>query len=76
MKCHSIDRGAPKRYRVVCKYKYCALNTPEAVPKPRILTPKKYDERPGAPVNMDVPRKGGGGRGGGSSSNNASIEDL
>ena len=61
MKCHSIDRGAPKRYRVVCKYKYCALNTPEAVPKPRILTPKKYDERPGAPVNMDVPRKGGGG---------------
>ena len=27
MKCHSIDRGTPKRYRVVCKYKYLALNT-------------------------------------------------
>ena len=27
MKCHSIDRGTPKRYRVVCKCKYFALNT-------------------------------------------------
>ena len=27
MKCHSVDRGTPKRYRVVCKYKYFALNT-------------------------------------------------
>ena len=27
MKCHSIDRGTPKRYRVVCKCKDFALNT-------------------------------------------------
>ena len=27
MNCHSIDRGIPKRYRVVCKCKYFALNT-------------------------------------------------
>ena len=27
MKDHSIDRGTPKRYRVVCKCKYFALNT-------------------------------------------------
>ena len=26
MKCHSIDRVIPKRYRVVCKCKYFALN--------------------------------------------------
>ena len=27
MKCHSIDRGTPKRCCVVCKCKYFALNT-------------------------------------------------
>ena len=27
MKCHSIDRGTPKRYRVAWKCKYFALNT-------------------------------------------------
>ena len=27
MKCHSIDRGTPRRHRVVCKCKYFALNT-------------------------------------------------
>ena len=27
MKCHVIDRGTPKRYRVVRKCKYFALNT-------------------------------------------------
>ena len=26
MKCHSIDRGTPKKYRVVCICKYFALN--------------------------------------------------
>ena len=40
MNCYSIDCGTPKRYCVVCKFKYLALNTLR-----RILTPKRYDKQ-------------------------------
>ena len=53
MKCHSIDRGTSRRYRVVCKCKYFALNTLSGT-KTRILTPKRYDEHP-RPFYMGVP---------------------
>ena len=38
MKCRSIDRGASKRYRVVCKCKYFALNTRRGT-KPQDFNP-------------------------------------
>ena len=54
MKCHSIDRGTSRRYRVVCKCKYFALNSGT---KTRILTPMRYDEHP-RPFYMGVPPPG------------------
>ena len=53
MKCHSIDRGTPKRYCVVCKCKYFALNTLSGT-RTQDVNPKKYDEHP-RPFYMGVP---------------------
>ena len=46
MKCHSIERGIPKRYRVVCKCKYLALSTLSGTKAQDVFTPKRYDEHP------------------------------
>ena len=54
MKCHSINRGTPKRYRVLCKCRYFALNTLSGTKNIRILTPKRYDEHT-HPFYMGVP---------------------
>ena len=39
MKCHSIDSGTPKRYHVVCKSKYFALNTLSSRTQPQDFNP-------------------------------------
>ena len=52
-----IDLGTPKRYRVVCKCKYFALNTLSGT-KIQDFNPKSYDEHP-RPFYMGFPPPGG-----------------
>ena len=56
MKCHSIDRGTPKRYRVVGKCKYFALNTLSGT-KTQDFNPKRYNEHPALFIWESLPSR-------------------
>ena len=57
MKCQSIDRSIPKRYRVVCKCKYFALNTLSGT-KPQGFNPLKDVRRASPPFLYGSPSPG------------------